>query len=133
MNFHEGLGKITVCVHPAVRGHFLDFYREIAKHPRLSHVRPFEIARSPEKQELELAAGNSKVGAWRSVHQYGCAVDFVPCPGGKWTWDFEHWEELHKLANEHGLDAPIPWDKPHIVAIGWRQELTAWLKRHGFT
>lgn len=122
-------------LHPVARQNFREFFAAVLDDPHLSIVRPFEGTRTPEKQDEHLAAGNSKVGAWRSVHQYGCAVDWVPCPAGQWTWDWpaNRWAELHRMAERFGLHAPIEWDKPHIVLIGWRQDLREWLSRNSFT
>lgn len=120
-------------LHPIARQKFRDFFAGLLEEPHLSIVRPFEGTRSPEKQDEHLAAGNSKVGAWRSVHQYGCAVDWVPCPAGQWTWDWDRWDDLHRLAERFGLHAPIEWDKPHIVVVGWRTDLRAWLLTNSFT
>lgn len=120
-------------LHPACRSRFVGFAEAITRVPTLSYVRPFEGYRTPEKQEEARLRGNSKVGAWRSVHQYGFACDFVPCPGGKWSWEFAHWDDLHELASEFGLYAPIPWDKPHIVVIDWKRDLRQWLLTANFT
>lgn len=120
-------------LHPACKARFVGFADAIRRDRVLSTVRAYEGHRTPEKQEEARLRGNSKVGAWHSVHQYGFAADFVPCPGGKWTWDFDHWDRLHELATEFGLHAPIPWDKPHIVVIDWKRDLRNWLRDARFT
>lgn len=120
-------------LHPIARGAFAQFFDAITGRNDLSHVRPFEAHRNPEAQELVRAAGASKVGAWRSVHQYGCAVDLVPRPGGKWTWQWDGWSELHRLGERFGIVAPIEWDKPHHVLRHWNYDLRKWLSEQKFT
>lgn len=125
--------QILKSLHPACRDRFVGFQEAIKRTAGISHVRAFEGHRSPEKQDAVRLAGNSKVGGWHSVHQYGFACDFVPCPGGKWTWEFDQWDRLHELAAEFGLFAPIPWDRPHIVVMDWKRDLRNWLRDARFT
>lgn len=125
--------NVLSTLHPACKSRFMGFYEAIIRTPDLSFVRPYEAHRTPEKQEQVRVAGSSKVGAWRSVHQYGFACDFVPCPGGKWTWDWDGWDRLHTLAEDFGLYAPISWDRPHIVSRGWKADLRVWLLDNAFT
>lgn len=129
MTFDEALATL----HPIARGSFALFFDAIQRQPHLSDVRPFETYRSPEAQELVRSAGASKVGAWRSVHQYGFACDLVPRPGGKWTWEFAHWDELHRLGERFGIVAPIEWDRPHHVKEHWNHDLREWLQQQRFT
>lgn len=133
MNHVEALRKINVECHPCVRRAFVEFYSSISTTPGLSIVRPFEILRTPQRQNEVLAAGASKVGGWRSVHQYGCAIDFVPFMGGKFTWDWDGWSALHAHGRRFGIVAPIEWDKPHMVPLEWRRDLRLWLQQSSFT
>ena len=81
---------------------------------------PFETYRTPMRQAwlLQQQPPRTKVGPWRSAHQYGRAVDFVPIIEGGWTWNASEleWRFLHEMAEQHGLRAPIQWDRPHIEA-----------------
>lgn len=133
MNYAHALSKIDMECHPVARDKFRAFFTEVSRTPGLSFVRPFCILRTPAAQAEALKAGNSKVGPWRSVHQYGCAIDFVPFMGGKWEWDWDGWDRLHRLGERFGVHAPISWDKPHFVPIGWRTDLRAWLLTSSFT
>lgn len=102
----------------------------------VSCLRPFEGTRSPEAQNEAFNRGNSQVGAWRSVHQYGFAVDFVPWDGSKFHWwnaSDPRWDALDGHAAKFGLKRPISWDSPHIVMPNWKQELIAFLKIQTFT
>lgn len=74
---------------------------------------PFETYRTPYRQALLIAEGdNTRAGPWRSAHQYGLAIDFVPYP---WSWAEHHdWGWLDRRAREWGLRRPIPWDRAHI-------------------
>lgn len=123
----------STTLHPIARGAFALFFDAIQRDELLRVVRPFETFRSPQAQNLALAKKHSKVSAWRSVHQYGCAVDIVPCPGGQWTWEWPHWDRLHRCGERFGIAAPIEWDKPHHVLMNWRHDLRDWLLLNKFT
>lgn len=131
MTRNEGLLKLRTECHPACRDRFIGFYASLETD--YDFIRPFEVARTPEKQEDHWLAGNSKVRAWRSVHQYGWAVDFVPFLSGHFTWKWDGWKGLHTRAENFGLHAPISWDKPHIVVIGWKEQFIRWLGFNQFT
>lgn len=85
---------------------------------------PFEGLRSPVKQE-ELFAKRppvTHVGAWKSPHQYGLAVDFVPynVVTQKFSWEAPvDWMILKRIAGIHGLRNAISWDKPHVEHPFW--------------
>jgi hypothetical protein len=79
--------------------------------------RPFETYRLPTRQAMLLARGTTKAGPMQSAHQYGMAVDFVPCNGGVWSWGNEHDYAFLKATAERvaGLHVPYhTWDKCHV-------------------
>ena len=101
-------------------------------------IEPFEGLRSPDRQAHLLSKGTTKVGPWKSAHQYGLAVDFVPrrivsFSGGaavrEWHWppaEHDDWQILAELAAAHGLRTPIVWDKPHVEHPYWQQIRNVW-------
>lgn len=120
-------------LHPAIR----DKVRKIRDQLHKEKI-PFEVLeafRTPERQANLYAKGRTKpgakvtwVGPWRSIHQYGLAVDFVLKIDGKWSWDDQgaeakYWTRMHELAKENGM-TPIYnskgqlIEKPHIQMIG---------------
>ena len=123
-------------LHPLTHTAFLAFDEAILADPITWHFRPFETYRTPARQEHLKASGSSKVGAWRSVHQYGFAADYAEFDGTKFTWpdpSSTAWVRLHHTAEKFGLHAPISWDPGHIVATGWRDILKNFLKGSTFT
>lgn len=77
----------------------------------------FETYRSPVRQLYLLSEGTTKAGPWKSAHQFGLAVDFVPFVNGKWIWpsiESRVWNDMREEAKRFGLTAPIAWDGPHI-------------------
>lgn len=92
--------------------------------------RPFETYRHPSRQAYVKAKGASQADAYKSPHQFGLAVDFVPWDEKKgWHWDVVPlwWSSLKGIARTHGLDAPISWDKAHIEHPLWkRTRLALW-------
>lgn len=87
-------------------------------------LRPFEGFRTPARQHKLLTVDKTtKVGPWKSAHQYGLAVDFagvrmeenrlIP---GTWTWNLpdEVWGDLQIQASKFSLRVPISWDKGHV-------------------
>lgn len=112
-------------LHPAVQDAFEVLTRQLrADTPFL----PFETYRSPEDQEYYLAKGTSKSPPWRSAHQYGMAVDFVPFIDGRWTWDVPQdvWLKLSLAAATCGLIRPIKWDLCHVEHPLWGTVRKAW-------
>lgn len=101
-------------------------------------LEPFEGLRSPDRQLHLLSKGTTKVGPWKSAHQYGLAVDYVPrrlvfgseLSGVRdWHWppvEHDDWEVLAELASAHGLITPIKWDKPHVEHPYWKQIRNVW-------
>jgi len=84
--------------------------------------KPFETYRTPQRQRLVLASGSSRAEMFRSAHQFGLAVDFVPwTEEKKWHWDVDiHWWSVLKgKAIKHGLDVPLSWDKAHVEHPLW--------------
>lgn len=93
---------------------------------------PFEGFRSAERQDhLLKVSKTTKVGPWRSAHQYGLAVDFavriheVTDAGNSkltWAWpDYAPWDELKRRAVICGLDIPIKWDRGHVEHPQWKE------------
>lgn len=87
---------------------------------------PFEGYRSPVRQHhLFTVDKTTKVGPWKSAHQYGLAVDFavlVDFRKGRtrWSWPIDApWSELKLIARQFGLDIPIEWDRGHVVHPLW--------------
>lgn len=95
-------------------------YKEKKTH---SLFMPFETYRSPMRQlELfEQKNGATQATAWKSAHQYGLAVDFVPITERSWSWsDDEDWKFLHEMVETHSdLFHPLKWDKAHVVHAKW--------------
>ena len=102
-------------------------------------LEPFEGLRSPDRQLHLLSKGTTKVGPWKSAHQYGLAVDYVPrrivrfndsgAALREWYWPpVEHndWQVLAELAASHGLRTPISWDRPHVEHPFWTQIRNVW-------
>ena len=84
--------------------------------------RAFETYRTPQRQLLVKGSGNSQATMFRSAHQFGLAVDFVPWTDERrWHWDVEvqWWHVLKGKAIKHGLDAPLSWDRAHIEHPLW--------------
>lgn len=82
---------------------------------------PFETYRTPIRQIwlLEQQPPRSRALLWRSPHQWGRAVDFVPVVNGEWTWNVPEleWRFMQELALEHGLSPRLAWDSPHIELL----------------
>lgn len=85
--------------------------------------RIFESYRSPDRQDELLLKKTSKVGAWKSAHNWGFAADFVAFTNGKWSWDNNHdYKHLAMRAAEYGLLQPYEdWDPYHIEHPLWAQ------------
>ena len=89
----------------------------------------FEGYRSPEAQHMLFTETKSThVDAWGSAHQFGLAVDIVPCtldPQGArtlqdWSWARTHpWAKMHVDAAHCGLITPLAWDMPHVEHPIW--------------
>lgn len=120
-------------LHPVAQEHAERLLRKIEEE-RLPYV-AYEGYRTPDVQEAYKKARTSKVGAWRSVHQYGCAIDFAIRTESGLTWpdDNERWVPLYRLAETCHFAQPISWDKGHLVLYNWRGQLIHWLKTESFT
>jgi hypothetical protein len=80
-----------------------------------TYFKVFETYRTPERQTELLAGGTTKAGMFRSAHQFGLAVDFVPFNDGTWSWDLRHdWDFLRAAARGLGLKNEIAWDRAHV-------------------
>lgn len=108
-------------------------FRELAEYLRLafkegathSDFRVFETYRHPLRQVWLMEQGTTKAGPYKSAHQFGMAVDFVPgrqvATGFHWSWSpDEDWGFLKKSAELYGLEAPIAWDRAHVQSKQWR-------------
>lgn len=80
---------------------------------RSLRFRVFEAWRSPFRQRYLYSKGRfgplagrrivTSAKPWRSIHQFGLAVDLVWFEGGRWSWGRHPWNELHELAARHDL------------------------------
>lgn len=100
----------------------VQFIEDIQK--RVPELKPFETHRTACRQ-LELSQAEhspTKVGPWRSAHQYGMACDFATLSEGKWLWNNEtHVQALHIMLENHPLlHAPIHWDRLHVEVKNWK-------------
>ena len=89
----------------------------------------FEGYRTPARQAWLYGQGRTRPGAivtraraWKSIHQYGLAGDYVLKIDGNWSWNDsgDHrakWFRLHELAQDVGL-RPLSFEKPHLQLIG---------------
>ncbi len=89
----------------------------------------FEGYRSPQRQKylFETRRKDPKTGkryrvtkakAWRSLHQYGVAADFVLYIDDRWSWSVKGslgpmWKELTKIGEKNGL-VSLSFEKPHL-------------------
>lgn len=111
-------------LHPRARTAFEDLARYLDQQHAAgkcqSQFAPFETWRHPMRQIELLEKGVTKAPPWRSAHNYGMAVDFVPYTldeSGKkvWSWsELNDWAFLKKAAAKFGLSVPLPWDKAHV-------------------
>lgn len=115
--------RIEDC-HPATRKHFLRLAEMLEQDYRAGTTRTlflvFETYRSPERQAEADASGVMAAKAWKSAHQWGFAVDFVPWDeqdGWNWNEDAD-WDHLHARAKFCGLST-LPGDRPHIQHPLW--------------
>lgn len=120
-------------LHPAIRDKVRAIRDQLQKEKIPFEV--FEAFRTPERQANLWAQGRTKpgnkvtwVGPWKSIHQYGLAVDFVLFIDGQWKWDdsgdrSKWWDRMHELAKHHGM-TPIfdsqgrLIEKPHVQLKG---------------
>jgi hypothetical protein len=106
-------------------------FEQLAERLRTESVfRPFETVRGPMRQHMLLAAGATRADMWKSPHQYGLAVDFVPYRDGKWSWaDDEPWNLLREFATAAGLHCDFEWDRAHVEHPAWRTDFSRWMKK----
>jgi peptidoglycan L-alanyl-D-glutamate endopeptidase CwlK len=120
-------------LHSAIRKSVKAICDKLHKEGHMFEV--FEAFRTPERQAFLFAQGRTRPGnkvtwvnSWRSIHQYGLAVDFILKIDGKWSWDTtgqnaKRWTRMHEIAKEHGM-TPLFNSKgklielPHIQLIG---------------
>lgn len=137
MNFMTEKQKIQTTVirdlealHPVCKTAFreLEAYLQLAFKEGATHSQfgVFETYRHPLRQLYLLEHGTTKAGIYKSAHQFGLAVDFVPFKTveGKrhWSWSKnEDWGFLRKSAELYGLTRPIAWDLAHVQHPAWRE------------
>lgn len=116
-------------LHPLVREAAQEILRKCEKE-ELS-FRIFEGYRTPERQKrlyntVREVRGKkfrvTRARAWRSLHQYGVAVDFVLWIDNKWSWSTrgecaQMWKKLHEIGAKCGLE-PLSFEKPHMQVRG---------------
>lgn len=87
----------------------------------------YESYRSPGRQAILYARGRTtghgtpgktatRAPAWRSLHQYGLAADYVFRASENWSWQEPErgaWQRYHELARRCGLEA-LSFEKPHV-------------------
>jgi len=123
-------------IHPIARPAFINLASKLAKDYDDGKIdvefRIFETYRTPQRQEFVNRQGNSKAQAFRSAHQFGLAVDFVPfIPGRGFVWDVpvSAWDQLRTRASASGMMNDIPWDRSHVEHPLWkdlRQLILLW-------
>lgn len=128
----EIVERSTDWLHPIARPKFIQLAAQLRKDyddGRVGHdFRIFETFRSPARQEYVNRKGNSKAQAFRSAHQYGLAVDFVPYLVGRgYYWDCDAWDHLRRRAHEAGFLNDIPWDRAHVEHPLWKEIQTVML------
>lgn len=113
-------------LHPRTRPKFVQLYNTLQSDFRLGNTKtpfePYEAYRTPHRQRklFDLQSGVTGADLYQSAHQFGLAVDFVPKPEGRWSWDGKHdWDWLAKRAKECGLLRPYSWDLAHIEDPHW--------------
>ncbi len=72
-------------------------------------IRVYETFRSPRRQACLYAKGISGTRPWRSLHQYGLAVDFGLYIDGEFSWPTSRgvqpfWERLREIGEFYGLE-----------------------------
>lgn len=123
------LVKSRVGVHPQI----WDFQTAFVKTARAMSVPiiPFELFRSPERQEQLFAQGRSKARAGKSPHNFGCAVDLVHFT--RW-WDLaqDEWELLGAIGKEIARKQGVKmvwggewkfYDPAHWEIADWREHV----------
>lgn len=101
-------------LHPAIREKVLAIREALQSEGIPFDV--FEAFRTPERQAQLYAKGRTKPGRkvtwvkpWRSIHQYGLAVDFVlKDEKDNWSWKTDDgklkwWHRMHEIAKQHDM------------------------------
>lgn len=93
----------------------------------------FEGYRSAKEQKRLLnETASREAGPWKSSHQYGFAVDVVPCTADMlghptmdgFSWSEEHpWDSLSAAAQAAGLETPLAWDRAHVQHPVWKSHV----------
>jgi len=114
-------------LHPIARAGFIGLASQLRKDyddgTAPCEFRIFECYRTPARQEFVQRQGNSKATAFRSAHQYGLAVDFVPFEVGRgFFWpdaSDARLNYLRRVASAHKFLNDIPWDRSHVEHPLW--------------
>lgn len=91
----------------------------------------FEGFRSPQRSNYLYEQGRTRDGkiitnakAWQSFHNYSLAVDLLPKPNNRWSWDYE-FDEPAKIMRNLGFTCGIDFKDPcHFQIDGglsWRE------------
>lgn len=83
---------------------------------------PYETYRYPQRQLYFYRKGTSRAMPFRSAHQFGLAVDFVPFQAGSgftWEVDTKAWDWLRARSREQGLVNELSWDRAHVEHPIW--------------
>lgn len=128
------LNDMTI-LHPKFRGAFValadDLMRAHKSGSTKTLFKVFETVRYADRQDHLFKIGASKARAWKSAHNFGLAVDFVPvvdideaeriseitgdATRAGWSWWQGHDYNFLKMSAERvGLVSPIKWDKVHV-------------------
>lgn len=118
-------------LHPSCKDKFIELADTLEKAHAAGATRtlfrPHETYRTPMRQDdlYKLVGGQTKAPAWKSAHQYGMAVDYVPwTPGLEFNWNEDNdWDFLGSEARKVGLERPIAWDLAHVEYPFWRHFL----------
>lgn len=126
MNVQTDIIRDFDVLHPEAREDFQQLANELseayAAGSTRTYFKPFETWRHPYRQAYLITKGVTKAGAWRSAHQYGLAVDFVPHDQKGFNWAADNdWEFLRTKAKLYGLTVPISWDLCHVEHPLWNE------------
>lgn len=93
-------------------------------------LRVVETRRSPARQAQMVRLGKSRLGPWRSKHQYNAAVDVVPIINGRPAWhNRKLWHTIGIIGESRGLRWGGRWrglyDPGHFESMSTIDELRA--------
>ena len=94
--------------------------------------RTYCLYRSPERQKIERAEGDSKAGPFSSAHQYFGAEDIIceywawfaspKAPDGTAFWECL-WDCVELVGEKYGVEFSkrLSWDAAHVQLADWRK------------